>query len=196
MIKYNTAQPQLTMREYGRNIQQLIDYCVSLQDREERTRCAMAIADIMSRLFPELNVEDGHNSKVWDHINMISGFKLDIDFPCEVLQSNEMKPKPSPIPYSKKSDNFRCYGNNIVKMIKEVSEKEGGIEKDTMIFLIANQMKKLLVTVNADSVTDSRVFKDIKEISGGAIDIDPESYRLNDYIGISNPSDNKKKKKK
>lgn len=72
---------------------------------------------------------------------------------------------------------------------------EGGQEKDQLIFLVANQMKKLLVSLNADSATDSRVFNDIREISGGGIDINPENYRLNDYIGVAVP-DNKKKKKK
>lgn len=196
MVEYNTALPKLEMREYGRNIQKLIDHCLSLEDREERNKCAYAISEIMVHLFPELNGEDQTSRKVWDHINLISGFKLDIDFPCEVLTENESRPVPQKIPYPKKSDKFRVYGSNLVGMIKEISKMEGGIDKDRLIFLIANQMKKQLVAVNSDSATDRRVFKDIKEITGGSIDIDPENYRLNEYIGITNPQEGKKKKKK
>lgn len=196
MIEYNTAMPKLEMREYGRNIQKLIEHCKSLEDKEERTKCAYAIADIMVNLFPELKSEKDNNRKVWEHINLISGFKLDIDFPCEVLSENEMRPEPSKIPYSKKSDRFRVYGTNLQKMIKEISAMEGGIDKDRLIFLVANQMKKLLVSVNVDSATDQRVFNDIREISGGSIDIDAENYRLNEYIGVVNPNEGKKKKKK
>ena len=196
MVEYNTALPQLKMREYGRNIQKLIEYCVSLENREERNKCALAIAEIMVNQFPELNGEDHTSRKVWDHINLISGFKLDIDFPCDILSKEELKPTPHTIPYSKKSDKFRVYGTNLVSMIKEISQMEGGLEKDRLIFLVANQMKKLLITVNADSATDQRVFNDIREITGGRIDIDMGNYRLNDYIVMSSPQEGKKKKKK
>lgn len=195
MIKYNTELPQLSLREYGRHIQKLVEHCMTIEDREERTRFAYAVASIMTRLFPEHNGEDLTNSKVWDNINLISGFKLDIDYPCEVVGESEMHPKPARVPYPRKNDRFRCYGDNLVRMVKEISLMEGGIEKDRMIFLVANQMKKLLINENADSATDTRVLKDIGEISGGRIRIDPENYRLNDYIGISNPTDKKKKKK-
>ena len=196
MIEYNTSLPKLEMREYGRHIQNLINHCVAIEDKAERTKCAYAIAEIMVDLFPELSGENENSRKVWDHINVMSNFKLDIDFPCEVLSSNEMHPQPSKIPYSSKSDRFRVYGSNLVRMIKEISRMEGGIDKDRLIFLVANQMKKLLINVNADSATDQRVFNDIREITGGSIDINPESYRLNEYIGIHQNSEGKKKKKK
>lgn len=196
MIEYNTAMPKLEMREYGRHIQKLVEHCVSIENRDERTQFAYAIADIMSELFPELNSEAENNRKVWDHINIISGFKLDIDFPCEVLKEQDLKRQPAKIPYSQKTDKFRVYGTNLVKMIRKISQLEGGIEKDQNIFLVANQMKKLLVSENIDSATDRRVFNDIREITGGTIDIDPENYRLNEYIGVVNPTEGKKKKKK
>lgn len=196
MIEYNTSLPHLELREYGRHIQKLITHCASIENREERNKCAYAIADIMIQLFPELNGEDKSNSKVWDHINLISGFKLDIDYPCELLKDDSQKLTPTRIPYTHKTDRYRFYGSNLTSMIKEIAKMEGGIEKDRNIFLVANQMKKLLVNGNADNASDSRVFNDIREISGGCIDIDPETYRLNEYIGISNPQEGKKKKKK
>ena len=196
MTEYNTAMPKLEMREYGRNIQKLINHCVSISDREERTKCAHTIAEMMKQLFPELKSDNDENRKVWDQINLISGFKLDIDFPCEVLTEEEIKPTPSRIPYSRKSDRYRVYGTNLVRMIKEIDLMEGGVEKDRMIFLVANQMKKLLVSVNADTATDSHVYNDIREITSGVIDINPDNYKLNEYIGVVTPQDNKKKKKK
>lgn len=196
MVEYNTSLPKLAMREYGRHIQKLVDHCVSIEDREERNKCAHSIAEVMMQLFPELKGDNDNNRKVWDQINLISGYKLDVDYPCEVTKEDEQRQKAQKIPYSKKSDKFRVYGSNLVKMVKEISKMEGGVEKDKLIFLVANQMKKLLVTVNADSATDHRVFNDIREISNGAINIDDDSYKLNEYIGINNPLDNKKKKKK
>lgn len=195
MVDYNTALPELKMREYGRHIQKLIAHCAAIEDRDERTKCAYSIADMMTRLFPELKSESAGNQKVWDHINLISGFKLDIDYPCKVLTEEELRPDAAKIPYSKKNDRFRVYGSNLINMVREISKMEGGVDKDNLIFLVANQMKKLLVNENSDVATDKRVFNDIREISRGAIDIDAETYKLNEYIGVSNPQDSKKKKK-
>lgn len=195
MIEYNTSLPKLEMREYGRHIKKLVDHCLTIEDREERTKFAQSIADVMTQLFPELKNGDETMKIVWNHLNMISGFKLDIDFPCEVLDKNENKKTPEQIPYSKKSERYRVYGSNLIRMIKEISILSGGVEKDRLIFLVANQMKKLLVSVNADSATDIRVFNDIRNISNGCIDIDPENYRLNDYLGVNIPEGKKKKKK-
>lgn len=196
MIAYNTSLPKLEMREYGRHIQQLVNHCINIPEREERTKFAYSIVRVMLDLFPELQGEDIESRKVWDHINLMADFKLDIDFPCDVLTAAEIRPQPEKIPYARKSDRFRVYGMNLVRMIKEISNMEGGVEKDRLIFLIANQMKKLLVTENAESATDRRVFNDIREITGGGIDIDPESYKLNEYIGVATSPEGKKKKKK
>lgn len=102
MVPYNTQLLPLKLPEYGRNIHQMIDYCVHIPDREERTRCAYTIAHIMESLFPELVTGVDGSRKVWDHINIIADFKLDIDFPCEVSSAEEMHPRPNKISYGGK----------------------------------------------------------------------------------------------
>ncbi|MBD5357114.1 MAG: DUF4290 domain-containing protein [Bacteroides sp.] len=195
-MPYNTSEKKLILPEYGRNIQRLIDHCVLIEDREERTHCAFAIADAMSVLFPEVMTEDNDKKKIWDHINIMSDFKLDIDFPCEVISKEQLIPEKTTIPYNQNISRFRHYGKNIQQMIQNVANMENVVEKDQLIFLIANQMKKLLITQNPEGVSDTKVFNDILEISKGKIAINPDTYRLNEYIGInSNNAKNKKKKK-
>lgn len=195
MIKYNTSEPKLKMPEYGRHIQRLVEHCVTIEDRDERTRFAYMIAGAIAKLFPSSIDENGNYRKIWDHINVISDFKLDIDFPVEVITEEEINPTPKVIPYGKSFDRFRQYGKNIVEMIHTISDMENCVEKDQLIFLVANQMKKLLVSQNPENATDIKVFNDIKEISRGAIEVDPENYRLNEYIGVVQPEGKKKKKK-
>lgn len=194
-IPYNTSEKKLVLPEYGRNIQRMVDRCVEMEDKEERTRCAYSIADSMAVLFPSAVGENGDMKKIWDHINIMSGFNLDIDFPCEVLTKEQLQPKAKDIPYSKNISRFRQYGKDVQQMIEKVSDMENCVEKDQLIFLIANQMKKLLVTQNPEGVSDSKVFNDIREISKGKIAIDGENYRLNEYIGVAVPAKGKKKKK-
>lgn len=195
-IPYNVSEKKLALPEYGRNIQRMIDHCLTIENREERTRCAYTIADVMARLFPSVLGEKGDRRKIWDHINLMSNFELDIDFPCEVAGREQLEPEVKKVPYSSGFNRFRHYGRNIQEMLKAVSEMENSVEKDHLIFLIANQMKKILIVHNPENAGDAKVFADIADISGGRITIDPSTYRLNEYVDATPaPTTGKKKKK-
>lgn len=198
MIPYNTGMEPLQMAEYGRNIQNLVEYCVSIPDREARTDCAFAIAEIMQILFPALKKDPNGINKIWDHINIMSHFKLDIDFPVEVITSEEVNPTPAVIPYSKARDiDFRYYGKHIQDMIHTVADMEDGDEKDTLINVIANHMKKLMLAHNKEGVSDEKVLRDLRFMSHGKIDLDPQTYFLHEYQEVpTNQNQAKKKKKK
>ena len=94
-IPYNTGMPQLPLPEYGRNIQNMVDYCVEIPDKEERTICAYAIVGVMRTLFPQNVGENGDMKKLWDHLNIMARFELDIDFPCEVVTAENVHPRPA-----------------------------------------------------------------------------------------------------
>lgn len=198
MIPYNTGMPKLKMAEYGRNIQNLVDFCVSIPDREERTRCAHAIAEIMTILFPSLKKDPNSSKKIWDHISIMSEFALDIDFPVEVVTADEANPIPDPIPYSNARDIcFRYYGKHIQNMVKTVADMEPSDEKETLIGVIANHMKKLMLAHNKESVSDQKVLRDLCFLSDGKIDLLPGDIQLYDYQElepIASQRGNKKKK--
>ena len=92
MIPYNTDMEPVVLPEFGRNIQNMVDYCVGIPDRDERTVCAYSIADIMASLFPQLVGENKDMTKVWDNINIMSRFELDLDFPCELVTRAKRNP--------------------------------------------------------------------------------------------------------
>lgn len=196
IIPYNSDMERLKMPEYGRNIQRLLDECLKIEDRAERTRCAKTIAKIVVTLFPDHVGEGKDMKKIWDHLNMMSDFKLDIDFPVEVMDKETMSPDPAPIPYYGTGRIRRHYGRLIESMIDVVSDMPGGEEKDMLISQIANQMKKQLIIHNPEGVSDQRVINDLNAMSGGRIAIDPACYRLNEYKGLKadDPVSGKKKK--
>lgn len=195
MLRYNTQQKPLILPEYGRNIQSMIDYCRTLEDRDERTRCAYKIIASMANLFPELKSGGEYSHKLWDHLAIMSDFSLDIDYPCEIIRPDNLKSAPAPLHYRAGELKRRQYGRAIEAMIAKVSEMEEGEERSELIGLLANQMKKLLMSVNKDGVDDARIFRDITEISHGAIIIDPSQTKLRDYIIPAQPAGKKKKKK-
>lgn len=195
MLRYNTQLKPLALPEYGRNIQSMVDHCLSLEDREERTRCAYSIIESMANLFPELKTGNDYDHKLWDHLAIMSDFKLDIDYPCEIIPADNLNSRPNKVEYDLVSASRRQYGKTIEAVISKAVEMEDGDEKNELIGMIANQMKKSLLAFNNEGVEDSRVFKDLYEISEGRIRIDESQLKLKDYI-VTPQSATKKKKKK
>lgn len=198
MLPYNTDMESILLPEYGRHIQGLVDYCVGIPDREERTACAYAIAETMAGIFPELLGENNDYSKIWDQLNIMSRFKLDIDFPCEVITAEKLNPKPDKIPYTSSDMRFRHYGKNIEKMISIVADLEDGEEKDVLISMLAHHMKKLMLQHNKEGVDDAKILRDLALYSGGRINLDPSTYLLHEYreAPVQQRTANKRKKRK
>ncbi|MBD5263247.1 MAG: DUF4290 domain-containing protein [Bacteroides sp.] len=197
MIPYNTGMEPLLLAEYGRNIQNLVDFCVGIPDREERTRCAHAIADIMTILFPALKKDPNDRKKIWDHINIMSRFELDIDFPVDVIRAEEANPTPEPIPYSNSREIiFRYYGKHIQEMVRTVADMEDSEERFNLIGVIANHMKKLMLAHNKEAVSDMKVLNDLRFISDGRIDLQPGDIYLYDFQEVQQPAKQKQNKKK
>ena len=94
MLDYNTQLKSLILPEYGRNIQQMVDHCVAIPDRDERTKCAYTIVSIMQNMFPQDHDDEDAKRKFWDHLAIMSDFKLDIDFPYEIVHKEELQSKP------------------------------------------------------------------------------------------------------
>lgn len=177
LIKY-APKESLKLPEYGRNIQQMVDYAVTIEDREERTRCAKTIIDIMGNFSPHLRDVQDFKHKLWDHLALMSDFKLDIDYPYEIMKPDTLQMKPEKIKAPTGKINYLQYGRIVQNLIAKAVEMPDGDEKDALIRIIANQMKKNLLTWNKKGVTDVRVFKDLKELSNGKIDIDENSMQL------------------
>ena len=165
-MKYNTEEKKLVMPEYGRNIQNMVDYCITIQDREERKRCADTIINIMGNMFPHLRDVNDFKHILWDHLAIMADFKLDIDYPYEIVKKEDLYSRPPRIPYNNSRIRYRHYGKTLEKMIQKATEFEPGMEKDLLIKLLATQMKKSFLTWNKESVDDRKIFKDLDELSG------------------------------
>ncbi len=195
-IPYNTGMPQMPLPEYGRNIQNMVDYCVEITDPEERRICAHAIVGVMRTLFPQNVGEKGDMKKFWDHLNIMARFELDIDFPCEVITAENVNPKPERVPYGKGPIRNRQYGRSLENIVKIVADMPEGEERDRLISMIAHQMKKLLLTHNPESVDNARILRDLYEYSGGKIKLDPRTYVLHDFKDVTPVQQKGKKNKK
>lgn len=174
-MEYNTQLPKLEIPEYGRNIQVMIDYCVTIEDREERNRCAKAIIQIMGQLNPHLRDISDFTHKLWDHLFVISKFRLDVDSPYPRPSAETFTTKPAKVPYPATKMKYKHYGKTIERIIDAAKGFEDGPEKKELTRLIANHLKKSYVNWNKDSVTDDVIFKQFKEMTDGQLEIDETS---------------------
>jgi len=184
MLRYNTQEKRLALPEYGRNIQNLVDYCVSITDREERTRCANAIVVVMGNMFPHLRDVNDFKHILWDHLAIMSDFALDIDYPYEVLKREDLYARPKRLPYTQGKIAYKHYGKILENMIKQANIYEEGEQKECLISLLANHMKKSFLTWNKEVVDDRKIFKDLEYLSAGKIVMDEESHKLTESKDI------------
>lgn len=197
MLTYNSQLKKLALPEYGRNIQQMVDYCCTIADREERNKCAYSIINTMSNLFPQLNEETDYKHKLWDHLAIMSDFKLDIDYPYEIVKPESLESKPIPVKYKLEGIKMRHYGKIVGQMIERACDYPDGEEKDALIMLIANHMKKLIYQINNEDVEDAKIFKDLEFFSNGRIKIDPATHSLHEFkVAPAQQAPTSKKKKK
>lgn len=160
------------MPEYGRGIQNMVEYALTIQDRKERQRCANTIVAIMGNMFPHLRDVPDFKHKLWDHLAVMSDYKLDIDYPYEVKPSSESEVRPRPMDYPMKRIRYRHYGYLLETLLKKMKEMPEGEERDMLSRLVANQMKRSLYNWNKDAMEDEKVAADMEEYTGGVVKLD------------------------
>ena len=176
---YNTQKKKLIMPEYGRNIQNMVDHCVMLKDKDERRKCAYAVVDIMGSMFPHLRDVNDFKHILWDHLAIMSNLKLDIDYTYEVVRKEDLNTAPDKLNYSRPTMKFRHYGKLLEKMITIAADMEDGEKKNLLIAQLTTQMKKSYSQWNKE-VDDEKIIADLLELSGGKIQLDNESYSIAD----------------
>lgn len=192
---YNTQRPHLNMPEYGRNVQQMVEYCMSVEDRNERNKVAQAIINVMGQLNPHLRDVEDFKHKLWAHLFIISDFQLDVDSPYPIPTKETFTSKPNKVTYPKKDVKYGHYGKTVELMIKEASGYEEGEEKMALVLMIANLMKRMYLTWNRDSVTDEIIFEHLDEMSNGKIKLKDVTLS-NANMGTTSSNVSFKKKKK
>lgn len=184
MMEYNTKQKKLPLPEYGRSVQKMVDHALTIEDREERQKCAETIIRVMGSMFPNLRNLPDYERKLWDHLAIMSGFKLEIDYPFEVIKEEEFNVPPQRVPYQSGEIKNRHYGRIVEEMIAYAITLDEGEEREQLIELICIQMKKNYIAWNKDNVDDRKILDDLRAYTNGAIDIADREIRTN--LGSNN----------
>jgi hypothetical protein len=186
MVEYNTSRNQLIIKEYGRNVQKMIEYAISIEDRKKRTETAHAIIRVMAEVLPDTKENNtqiemhtqsmDYWQKLWDHLFIISNYKLDVDTPFPVPAREDKIIKKTQHKYEKSIITFRTYGRNIETIIKKVAQYPMP-QREIMSKILANHLKKLYILYNRNTADNDVIISQLKEISNGNIVL-PEDFQL------------------
>ncbi len=175
---YNTQRPRLIIPEYGRHVQRMVDHCMEVEDRDQRTRTAKAIIQVIGRLNPQLRNSDNFERTLWDHLYIMSAFQLDVDGPFPKPTPESLESKPTRVAYPQTTIKYGHYGKMVERMIEQCAAMEPGSDRDTYTLVIANHMKKQFLAWNRDTVPDPVIFKDLGDLSKGKLKLDPETQLI------------------
>ena len=174
---YNTRRSQMVIPEYGRNIQKMVEHCIALESKEERNKMATAIISVMGQLNPHLRDIADFKHKLWDHLFIISDFRLDVDSPYPLPDKEVLFEKPERMVYPKTENKFKHYGKSVTNLIDAAVNLEDDAEKSALTGVILNLMKKSYLTFNQDSVDDNQIVTDLKLISKDKLSA-PEGFEM------------------
>lgn len=174
---YNTNRPEMVIPEYGRNVQKMVEHAMSIENRDERNKIAHAIISVMGQLQPHLRDIADFKHKLWDHLFVISDFKLDVDSPYPLPEKEVLFEKPERMPYPKTKNKYKHYGKSVNDLIRAAIAIEDKAEQKALTGVVLNLMKKTYIMFNQESVDDNQIVSDLKEISEDKLAA-PEGFQM------------------
>ena len=197
-LDYNTQRKKLIMPEYGREIQKMVDLAISLPTKEERMKCARAIVHQMENKTPQLRDSSDYQQTLWDHLYLMSQKQLDIDWPFDVTSAEKILSKPQPMqhPTASPKSQVRHYGRLMMEMFEKLKTMPAGEERDELVRITANQMKRDLAAWGHGSMDDEKVADDLARFTDGKIQLDLQSFRFERVAPYAQNEGKKGKRKK
>ncbi|HYG17636.1 MAG TPA: DUF4290 domain-containing protein [Ohtaekwangia sp.] len=175
--EYNTSRPGIILKEYGRNVQKLIEYIRSIPSIEKRTELSYTLIELIKQLTPTIKEQGDDPQRLWDDLYIIADFDLDVNNPFPVPERDILFKKPERMEYPQNNVRFKHYGKNIEKLVKEALKLEDPQEREDAIIYLGKLMKTFFGNWNKETLDDSVILKDIQLMSGGALKMTIDKVR-------------------
>ncbi len=175
--EYNTVRPGIKLKEYGRNVQKLVDFIRTIPDKEKRTQMAFTLIDLIRQLTPSLKDQPDNPQRIWDDLYIIADFNLDVNNPYPVPIPEVLFKKPMRVAYPQSEVRYKHYGKNLERLVKEAMKLENLQEREDAIIYLGKLMKTFYGNWNKETLDDSVIIKDLKLLSGGKLDMNLDKVR-------------------
>ncbi len=167
-MEYNTEREHLIIPEYGRHVQTMINHATAITDKVEQQKCVDSIIAFMGQMNPHLRDVKEFTHKLWDHLHIMSDFKLEIESPYKKPAIEKLAERPEKMIYPANKIKFSYYGNTVQTMIDSAIKMEGD-KKEILTGMIANQMKKSYILFNESSVDNNMIRLHLKQMSNNQL---------------------------
>lgn len=175
---YNIYRKELQLPEYGRHIHQMIDNLMAVKDRDERNRKARVVINVMGNLNPLLRDTPEFTHKLWDHMFIMSDFKLDVDSPYPIPTSQSLAPVPARMPYPAKKVCMKHYGKYVHSIIRSLENVTDDNAVQEILGDIARYMRTKSYEYNQEHPNNESIIKDIKKLSDNRISVDEDAISM------------------
>jgi hypothetical protein len=188
-LEYNTGRSQMLIPEYGRNVQKMVDFAITIVDREERNKVALAIINVMGELKQHLRDAEDYKHKLWTHLFIMSKFELDVDSPYPIPEKESINVRPKKVAYPQTKIKYGHYGKSVEKLIEHAITLTNEDEKLALTKTIANMMKKFHLMFNSRSIDESVIMEHLGRLSNGKLTIEDLSFftPTNELIKLIGP---------
>lgn len=176
-LEYNSQRPHIILKEYGRNIQNIVEYIRTIPDKEKRTELAYTLIELIKQLNPTVRESVENPQRLWDDLMIIADFNLDVNNPFVPPDRDILSKRPMRVPYPQTNVRYKHYGKNIERLVQEALKKEDPKEREEMIIYLGRLMKTLYGSWNKETLDDSVVLKDIAIFSGGKLTMSLDKVR-------------------
>lgn len=188
-MEYNTTRSKMLMPEYGRNVQKMVEYLMTIEDREQRRRNAEAIIELMGTLNPQLKVVEDYKHKLWDHLVQMTDFKLDVDAPYPAPTPEQLYKKPDPLPYPQASIAHRHLGKNLEELLEKAMTEPDDEKRQGFTQAIGYYMKLAYTNWHKEPVHDDMIKNELAALTDGRLQYETGGYRVH-FDNRSNNNNN------
>lgn len=180
-MTYNTSRELMSIKEYGRSVHDMVKFALTIEDREKRQRNAEAIIEVMAILNPQMKAIEDYKHKLWDHLFLMSDYKLDIDCPFEIPTPEAKKRKPDPIPYPKNKIKWNHFGKKFQDLYEKAIAETDEEKKQGYTQVLALCMKAAYSNWHEETVHDDMIKDELFAMSKGQIVYDA-TIRFNEVV--------------
>ncbi len=193
-MEYNTTRSKMLMPEYGRNVQRMIEHLMTIEERDKRLKSAEAIIELMGTLNPQLKTVEDYEHKLWDHLYLITDFKLDVDGPYPMPSREQMTKRPEPLSYPQTKIERRHFGKNLMGFIKVAMKEEDEEKRQAMTQIIGYYMKLAYINYHREPVHDDMIKNELSVLTEGKLIYEPGGYKV--YFDNNNNRNYKQRRNK
>jgi hypothetical protein len=175
--EYNTQREGIILKEYGRNVQKLVNYIRTIPEKEKRTKMATTLIELIKQLAPVVKEPHENPQRMWDDLYIIADFNLDIDNPFTTPDRTILFKKPRKMEYPQSDVRFKHYGKNVERLVKEALKKETPEEREEAAIYLGKLMKTFYSNWNKETLDDSVIVKDLQIMSQGKLTLSLDKVR-------------------